>query len=129
MFKRLFGKSTPPPALPPEDTPRAHPADVTDADFATRVLGAPGLVVVDFWAEWCQPCEVMSAFVEFLARDFAESLTIFALDTDENPNTAEKYTVMSLPTLLFLRDGVEIHRTVGVTTYDDLKRQVARLVG
>lgn len=127
MFKKLFGKSSTP-TPPPDDTPRTHPADLTDADFATRTLATPGLVVVDFWAEWCQPCEVMSAFVEFLGRDFAGMLTLFALDTDENPKSAERYQVMSLPTLLFLRDGVEIHRTVGVTTYDDLKRQVARLV-
>ncbi len=126
MFKRFFSKPTPAP--PPDETPRTLPADVTDGDFAARVLGAQGLVVVDFWAEWCQPCTVMSAFVEFLARDFAGALTVFALDTDENPKAAEQHTVMSLPTLLFFRDGIEIHRTVGVTTYDDLKRQVARLV-
>ena len=127
MFKKLFGKPSTPLAPPPE-SPSATPYDLTDATFAERIDGAQTLVVVDFWAEWCQPCEVMSAHVEFLARDFVGKLQVFALDTDENQRTAEKYKVMSLPTLIFFREGEEIHRTVGVSTYDDLKRQVARLL-
>ena len=100
----------------------------TDATFAARVLARDGLVVVDFWADWCQPCQVMSAFVEFLARDFAGRLHVMALDVDENPATAEQYQVMGLPTLLFFRDGLEVERIVGVGEYDQLKRQTARLL-
>src|SRR5690606_12399759 len=101
IFKRFFGSSTDKPTPPPDTTPRAHPGDVTDSDFAQKVLQAPMLTVVDFWADWCQPCTVMSAFVEFLARDYAGRLLVYALDVDENQRTSEEQKVMSLPTLVF----------------------------
>ena len=121
-----------PPTLPPEDRPAATPVsavvDVTDADFDAKVVARAGLSVVDFWAEWCGPCETMSAYVEFLAKDFADQLAVFALDVDENPATAERFTVMGLPTLLFLRDGAEVGRQVGLLTYEALQQQVTALL-
>jgi thioredoxin 1 len=126
MFKRLFGGKSAPP--PPVDEERGYPNDLTDASFASRIGAVKTLAVVDFWADWCQPCTVMSAYVEFLARDFAGKVEVFALDVDEHQRTSEKYQVMSLPTLIFFRDGEEVHRTVGVSTYEDLKRQTARLL-
>lgn len=126
MFKRLFGR-TPAPAPPPSDPPRDHPSVLTDVTFDAAIQ-APVLTVVDFWADWCQPCEVMSAFVEFLARDFEGRLRVGAIDVDEWPASAERLGVRGLPTLIFFRDGVELHRTTGVSTYDDLKRQTARLL-
>ena len=70
----------------------------------------------------------MSAYVAFLAGDYAGRLTVAALDVDENPATAERYGVMGLPTLLFLSNGVEVDRVVGLVPYEDLKRQVERLL-
>lgn len=125
MFKRLFGGK---PAPPPIDELPAHPNDLSDATFTARVSGAKTLAVVDFWADWCQPCTVMSAYVEFLARDFAGKIEVYALDVDENQKMAGKHQVMSLPTLVFFRDGEEVHRIVGVSTYEDVKRQTARLL-
>jgi thioredoxin 1 len=130
MFGRLFGRKPPP--LPPSqgDTSggaRPAPGEVTDATWDAR-LQAPGLTVVDFWADWCQPCTVMSAYVEFLARDFSGQLQVLALDVDENPRTSEAHNVMGLPTLIYFRDGVEVHRTTGVTDYNTLKRETARLL-
>lgn len=126
MLKRLFGgKASPTPT--PAAAARPAPGEVTDATWDALVQ-ATGLTVVDFWADWCQPCTVMSAFVEFLARDFAGRLHVLALDVDENPRTSEAYNVMGLPTLIYFRDGVEVHRTVGVTNYDTLKRTTARLL-
>jgi thioredoxin 1 len=79
--------------------------DVTDADFAA-VVGASALpAIVDCWAEWCEPCKVMSAYVEFLATDFAGQALVAALDVDENPATSERFGVMGLPTLLVLQQG------------------------
>lgn len=128
MLKRLFGRShtpLPPPSSP--DEPLSHPSIVTDATFATAIV-SPTLTVVDFWADWCQPCQIMSAYVEMLARAYGERLRVLTLDVDENPGSAEEAQVMGLPTLIFYRDGVEVHRTTGVTSYEDLQRQIERLL-
>ncbi len=131
MFKQLFKKFTRP-AVPPAIAPAEPVAplivEVTDADFATSVLANPKLTAVDFWAEWCQPCEIMSAYAEFLARDFADQLVVTALDVDENPQTAENHTIMGLPTLLFFRDGIEVARVVGIEEYSTIKARVERLL-
>lgn len=125
MLGRLFGRK--PPTPPPDAAPRVAPGEATDATW-DALLAAPGLTLVDFWADWCQPCTVMSAYVEFLARDFAGQLRVLALDVDENPHTSEALNIMGLPTLIFFRDGVEIERTTGVSNYETLKRATARLL-
>ena len=101
--------------------------EITTTNFEQTVT-QPGIVLLDFWAEWCGPCETMSAYAEFLAKDFADQLAVFALDVDENPATAERFTVMGLPTLLFLRDGAEVGRQVGLLTYEALQQQVTALL-
>lgn len=128
LKQRFGGGRQPAPAV------RAQPAqpppiiDVTDADFAAVVLNTPHLAVVDFWAEWCQPCQVMSAYVSLLAKDYAGRVLVAALDTDENPATPARYQVMGLPTLLLLRAGVEVDRLVGVAGYEEIKARVDRLL-
>ena len=136
MFERLkqaFGLHTPKPTLPPEDRsspPRPQPTvvDVTDVDFADVVEASTQLAVVDFWADWCEPCETMSTHVEFLAQDFGDKLLVAALDVDENPATPSRFNVMGLPTLLFLRHGVEVERQVGIMPYEALQAKVERLL-
>jgi thioredoxin 1 len=132
MLSNLFGrgKKKSSSAIPPHNQATAQPlpVDVTDADFATVVLAAGALSVVDFWADWCAPCRTMSAYVAFLAADFEGRLNVTALDVDENPVTAERYQILGLPTLLFLWGGVEVDRVVGIVAYDDLKRRVEQLL-
>lgn len=117
--------AAPTPVVTEPSAPLQPIIDVTDATFAEIVLGANQLVVVDFWAEWCQPCQIMSAYVGFLAKDFAGQLVLTAVDVDENPLTPEQYTIMGLPTLLFFRDGQEVDRIVGVEPYEIIRERVA----
>ena len=136
MIKRLLssiGQRSEPPTLPLEDRPPVGPAkpqpiDVTDEDFDAVVRQSEQLAVVNFWADWCAPCETMSAHVAFLAEDFEGRLLVTALDVDENPQTTETFAVMGMPTLLFLKQGVEVHRQVGLRPYEELKQVVEDLL-
>ena len=102
--------------------------EVVDADFDTLILASNKLTVIDFWAEWCQPCQIMSAYVGFLAQEYGDRLLIAAMDVDENPQTPERYTIMGLPTLLLVQNGVEVDRIVGVEEYQTIKARVESLL-
>lgn len=132
MLRKLLGWVTPArPALPPEDRPVmpvSSVQDVTDADFDAVIAAAPGIALVDFWAEWCQPCDVMSLVVDQAAKQYRDRLLVAAVDVDENPQTAARFAVMGLPTLLFLRDGAEIDRQVGLLTYEELRARLDALL-
>lgn len=126
FLKRIGGKQ---PAAPPPERPAPPPViDVTDGDFATVVEQSTLPAVVDFWAEWCEPCHVMSAYVGFLAQEYAGRMLVAALDVDENPETPSRFNVMGLPTLLILRDGQEVDRIVGVMPYEEIKARVDHLL-
>jgi thioredoxin 1 len=102
--------------------------DVTDNTFEQVVLRSERLAVVDFWAEWCQPCEIISVYTAWLARDYGAQVLVAALDVDENPMTPEQYTIMGLPTLIFFRNGIEIDRQVGLLSYEELQAKTDALL-
>ncbi|QRP47640.1 thioredoxin [Amycolatopsis sp. FDAARGOS 1241] len=85
----------------------------TDATFTADVLEQDKLVLVDFWAEWCPPCRMIDPVLKEIAWERAESLTVRKINTDENPETARKYQIMSLPTLMLFRDGEPVRSIVG----------------
>jgi thioredoxin 1 len=85
---------------------------VTDSNFEEIVNKNP-LVLVDFWAEWCMPCRMIAPIVEDLAKEYAGKILIGKLNVDENPDTAERFHVFSIPTLLIIKNGAEVDRIVG----------------
>jgi thioredoxin 1 len=98
--------------------------DVTDQDFEERVLRSDKPVLVDFWAEWCVPCHMVSPVVEEIGRDKGESLQVAKLNIDDNPDITRKYGVMSIPTLMLFKDGEEAARVVGARGKDALLKEI-----
>ncbi len=86
---------------------------VTDAAWTDEVLESDKPVLIDFWAEWCGPCRMVSPIVDEIADEHGESLKVLKLNVDENPGTAREYGVMSIPTLLVFKDGQPDKRIVG----------------
>ena len=98
--------------------------NVTDQDFEDKVMNAPTPVLVDFWAEWCVPCHMVSPVVEEIGRDKADSLAVVKLNVDDNPETARRFGVMSIPTLIVFKDGQETARVVGARGKDAILREI-----
>lgn len=98
--------------------------DVTDEDFATKVLSSDKPVLVDFWAEWCVPCHMVSPVVEEIARDKAAKLKAAKLNIDDNPVTPREFRVMSIPTLIVFKDGQEKARVVGARGKEAILREI-----
>ena len=86
----------------------------TSANFNEEVLQADKPVLVDFYADWCGPCKMMAPTVEELAADFAGKAKVGKLNVDQNPEIAERYGIMSIPTLLIIRGGDVFYKAIGV---------------
>ena len=78
---------------------------VTDAEFDSAILQSDKPVILDFWAEWCQPCKKLAPTVEEIAGEYEDTVKVGKLNVDDNPNTATKYGIRGIPTLLFFKGG------------------------
>jgi len=100
------------------------PIEVTDNNFEQEVLKAEGKVLVDFWAPWCGPCRMMSPVVDEIAEEYSDKIKVCKLNVDENPDTAARYGVMSIPTLLVFENGQVANKLVGFKPKEDLISQL-----
>ncbi|MEO5657289.1 MAG: thioredoxin [Nitrospiria bacterium] len=101
---------------------------VDTATWEGAVLKAPGLIMVDFWAAWCRPCQMIAPTVEELAVEYAGKLTVAKLNTDENPDVASRYQIMGIPTLMFFRDGKPVEKIVGAASKQQFKEKIDSLL-
>ena len=98
-----------------------HTRTVSDASFTQDVLNASGLILVDFWAEWCGPCRMIAPALDEIAQDFAGRLTVAKINIDENPVTPSRYGVRSIPTLMLIKDGTILETKTGALPKSQLR--------
>lgn len=96
----------------------------TDTNFEQEALKADTLVMVDFYADWCGPCKMMAPIVEKLAEEYTGRVKIGKLNVDENQDTAGTYRVMSIPTILFIKDGQVVDTVVGAVSKENLEDKI-----
>ena len=102
---------------------------VTDQNFETEVLKSDKPVLVDFWAEWCGPCRAVGPIVEELAGEQKAVLKVGKLDVDANQETSPRFNVMSIPTMILFKGGVEVKRLVGAQPKDRILAQIQPFLG
>lgn len=105
------------------------PITVTDQEFATAVLQADGLVLVEFWATFCAACRMMASVVDELAIDYEGKAAIVKVNVDDSPEYATQYQVQSTPTFIFFRNGQEIDRIVGAGKKSHYTARLDALLG
>jgi len=104
----------------------AKPVSVTDANFNDVVAASKLPVLLDLWAAWCGPCRMIAPIVEQLAAELAGRVLVGKLDVDANPQTASRFSVQSIPTLLILKEGREVDRLVGLQQKNAILQRLQR---
>jgi len=99
-------------------------AHFNDTNFSAEVLSSTQPVVVDFWAPWCGPCRMVGPIVEELSNEYAGKVKVGKLNVDESPQTAGRYGIMSIPTIVFFKGGKIMGQVVGALGKAELKRKI-----
>jgi thioredoxin 1 len=109
---------------PGKEKRMAKPKEVNDTTFEQDVLKSQRPVLVDFWAPWCGPCRMVAPIVEELAEEYDGKVSFVKLNTDDNPVTASRYGIRSIPTLLVFKGGQPIGQIIGFRPKSDLQRRL-----
>jgi len=97
---------------------------VSDQEFDDSILQSDKPALIDFWAEWCQPCKMLAPTVEELAGEYEGKIVVGKVNVDDNPQTATKYGIRGIPTLLFFKDGHVVQQLVGVKSKAEIKKVI-----
>ncbi|WP_136088870.1 thioredoxin [Auritidibacter ignavus] len=102
--------------------------DVTDADFQEKVLENDKPVLVDFWAEWCGPCRMLTPVLEKMAEEHADKITVAKLNVDDNPQVASQYGITSIPAVMAFKNGEKVATSIGAKPQPALESEFADLL-
>lgn len=102
--------------------------NITDQTFQKEVLESKGVVVVDFWAPWCGPCRMVSPTIDELAKEYAGKVKIGKVNVDENSQVVNQYSIMSLPSIVFFKDGQPFKTMVGAQAKESYKQEIEQLI-
>ncbi len=105
-----------------------RPVDITDKTFHSEVLSSPGPVIVDCWAPWCGPCHMVAPVLEQLASEYSGRVKIVKLNVDENPKTASQYSIQSIPTMLFFKNGELVNTSIGALPKNEIEKHLKVLL-
>ena len=98
--------------------------EFTDQNFAAEVLESKDLVLVDFWADWCQPCRMLAPTIDKIAKDYAGKVKVGKVDTDANRDVAIKYSISAIPTVILFKNGQVAQKFVGLRQERDFKEAI-----
>ncbi len=104
------------------------PIHINNESFEHDVLQSSQLTIVDFWAPWCGPCKTMAPILDEIASHYVNTVKVAKLNVDENSETAERFNVIGIPTLIFFRDGQIVDRLVGAVPRNQLETRINRLL-
>lgn len=102
--------------------------EVNDSNFEQEVIKSPVPVLVDLWAPWCGPCKMLTPVIEKLAGEYQGKAKIVKLNTDDNTNTAMKYRIQAIPTLLYFKGGELVEQTVGIQAEREIRQRLDTLI-
>lgn len=101
--------------------------EFTDQNFEAEVIKSDKPVLVDFWAPWCGPCQVMGPIIEELSKEMGDKVKIGKCDVDQNSETAQKYGIMSIPSLKIFKGGIVVKEFTGVQSKEALKEELGKV--
>ena len=100
----------------------------TDSDFKTQVLESKEPVVVDFWAPWCAPCRIVSPTIDELGKEYEGKVKVGKMNVDENPKVAGQYGIMSIPSIVFFKNGQPIKTMIGAQSKENYKQEIEQVL-
>lgn len=106
----------------------SHITDVNENTFQSEVLDSDRPVLVDFWAPWCGPCQMMTSVLDAVAQKMQDRLKVVKLNTDQNIKTAQKYQILGIPSLLVFKKGEVVERIMGFRPQDQLEAQLESML-
>ncbi len=101
---------------------------ITDQNFEAEVLKATKPVLVDFWAVWCGPCQILGPIIEDVAKTLGDKVVVGKLNVDDNPQIAQKYGIMSIPTVMIFKSGTVVRQFIGVQSKETLLGELNKLI-